>query len=756
MNAIWWLWSQRHAGRLRWVLHLTLLVACLSLSIPCKADMVFPARLEITEVEPGIFEVFFVLPVVQGKVLKAQPVLPSGCVPLTKPVITGDYNAKISKWQVTCLPDSLYGQKFGIEGLLGSQVDILFSLKMLNGRSYQRMLSPVNAFFLVPYPPRTLSLVKNAIFDGLRTILNHGALYLLMLMVAITKSFNQRTSSTSDISPAPVALVYQPKPWQRLTLPVALAVICFAAGQQLTAAQWLLIPDNLPSTAALLLSAILSLQFLYHQAPALRVNWLLPALLGLAFGSVDYNRDLVAGYTSAEALFASIIFYLGVGLGIIIIFWLSINFLYCINLIFKADNNIKTAQWLAYAVGILSCALLFYEFTPYFFTSGPRWTVPLLSLVFILVVSIWMARTEPGHPLIAAFTLLLLLGTGMVMGIKGIRFDWEISLMLMVLLVFIIYLWFKATPPRWVNLLFIGSGTIMCGLYMTNLAAENLSYARAQTVGFLVVLMLLFILGYYLYSQAGRPLVQSQIFRLVLISLSLVVMGVFWTQEFSQSPLSHFISDYTAGILHIPVASLLLLLLAVVFWPRYKAIHRSMGLKRRAPITSILLAGLAFFLLPWLTLKATNPVSEKGIPDMDRAGVIVQQVLSNTYHAFNLQDENQLYNQLSQSVDQDLIEDIYLDSRRKLRAGVRQGAEVLVKEVELLEIKRSPGETGEDLLRFDTRWVVTARVRHLQHIHHRKNQYTGTIVLKTEDTGWKISGITLTSEDRTVIANTSG
>ena len=64
-------------------------------------------------------------------------------------------------------------------------------------------------------------------------------------------------------------------------------------------------------------------------------------------------------------------------------------------------------------------------------------------------------------------------------------------------------------------------------------------------------------------------------------------------------------------------------------------------------------------------------------------------------HAFNLEDEDMLYEQLAKSVDQRLIEDIYLDSRRKLRAGVRQGAEVLVKDVELVEMNPAEDRSGD-------------------------------------------------------------
>ena len=49
-----------------------------ALIIPGKAhaDIVYPSRLELIETEPGILEVTFVLPVIQGKVLNARPILP--------------------------------------------------------------------------------------------------------------------------------------------------------------------------------------------------------------------------------------------------------------------------------------------------------------------------------------------------------------------------------------------------------------------------------------------------------------------------------------------------------------------------------------------------------------------------------------------------------------------------------------------------------------------------------------------------------
>jgi hypothetical protein len=352
--------------------------------------------------------------------------------------------------------------------------------------------------------------------------------------------------------------------------------------------------------------------------------------------------------------------------------------------------------------------------------------------------------------------LLIFLITGVILSLSGIKLDWAVTSILLVLLVMAIYLGFNVAPSGWFNLLITGGGAVMCGYYMSQLAGENLSYAAARTMGFVVILGLMFILGQPIFHKLSMVTDRNQPVRLILVISGVIVIGVAWFREFSQTHLGQIISDYTAGILRVPLVSLLLVLLAVWFWPRYRSIHKSIGLERRMPIVSMLLMGLALFLFPWFTLKAKNPFSGTGVPDLDRSEVIVQQLLYNTYHAFNLQDEDQLYEQLAQSIDQELIEDIYLDSRRKLNTGVQQGAEVLVKEVALLEINHALSNVDDNQMHFDTKWMVIARVKHLQHIHHRRNLYTGSVSLKMEDAQWKISRINLLSEDRTVIPNTGG
>ena len=159
--------------------------------------------------------------------------------------------------------------------------------------------------------------------------------------------------------------------------------------------------------------------------------------------------------------------------------------------------------------------------------------------------------------------------------------------------------------------------------------------------------------------------------------------------------------------------------------------------------------GLAILTIPYGWTGLNNPWSSGNLMSDSEAKGILNNTLSNVYTAFNLEDEDELFERLSQNVDEDLIDQIYLDSRRRLNAGVREGAQVTVKDIDIIEIVPKD-DNGEDQV-FEVTWVVTARVKHLQHVHHRRNKYIGDITLRSGEDSWKIAHINLTSEDRTVV-----
>ena len=97
-----------------------------------------------------------------------------------------------------------------------------------------------------------------------------------------------------------------------------------------------------------------------------------------------------------------------------------------------------------------------------------------------------------------------------------------------------------------------------------------------------------------------------------------------------------------------------------------------------------------------------------------------------------------------------LVTDLYLDSRRRLVAGTREGASVVVRQVSLQDVK-APRTSEGDNPAYSCRWTVTAKVTHWQHTHQRRNVYEGDLRLTVENDRWKLAGLNLRSEEREVV-----
>jgi hypothetical protein len=250
----------------------------------------------------------------------------------------------------------------------------------------------------------------------------------------------------------------------------------------------------------------------------------------------------------------------------------------------------------------------------------------------------------------------------------------------------------------------------------------------------------------------GRGMSKQQSVR-VAGMLGVAVALVLWGQATVAWLHATLITDYALGILRLPALSLGLLFLALLLWPRRSKVAAHLGVAVRKPVIHLVLPVLAVLLIQLGNLSVRNPVFEHNAPRAEQAQRIFERMLGQTYTAFNLEDEEQLYRQLSENVGDDLVEDLYLDSRRRLNSGVREGAEVTVKDVTVRQVG-APLESSaaNDSFAYEVEWMVTARVKHLQHIHHRRNSYAGVLQIRAEDGRWKLEQIDLISEDRAIVA----
>ncbi|MBW2414283.1 MAG: hypothetical protein JRG76_07215 [Deltaproteobacteria bacterium] len=136
---------------------------------------------------------------------------------------------------------------------------------------------------------------------------------------------------------------------------------------------------------------------------------------------------------------------------------------------------------------------------------------------------------------------------------------------------------------------------------------------------------------------------------------------------------------------------------------------------------------------------------DAGLSDA-RAREVVGGLLHNVYRAFDFRDDERIYDVLSTSVEGDLLEQIYLETRRGLELANQGGARARVKEVDLVELEASPSGGGG--FRARTVWNVGGSVGHWGHMHQRRNRYRAEIDVASVDGSWKLVGLEILEEER--------
>lgn len=166
--------------------------------------------------------------------------------------------------------------------------------------------------------------------------------------------------------------------------------------------------------------------------------------------------------------------------------------------------------------------------------------------------------------------------------------------------------------------------------------------------------------------------------------------------------------------------------------------------RKRAPF---FIAGALFFALAagafyqMVREPGSGPVGE------DQSRAIVENLLKNIYHAFAFRDESTIFDTLAVSVDGPLLEKLYLDIRRGLELEETGGPRVKVLRVALVdcEMRRAPGGGG---LEADVAWACMGNVSHWGHVHPRRNQYRGQLLIEPVEGTWKVTEVNILEEER--------
>jgi hypothetical protein len=129
-----------------------------------------------------------------------------------------------------------------------------------------------------------------------------------------------------------------------------------------------------------------------------------------------------------------------------------------------------------------------------------------------------------------------------------------------------------------------------------------------------------------------------------------------------------------------------------------------------------------------------------------RARELIGGLLHNVYRAFDFRDEGRIYDVLAQSVDGDLLERLFLETRRGLELQSQGGARAKVKQVELVDLSIESTDGGA--FSAAASWNVAGSVGHWGHVHERRNRYRAELGVASIDGSWKLVRVDVLEEER--------
>ena len=150
-----------------------------------QADIFRPAYLELRETGPDTYAVFWKLPALGDRRLRAEVRFPAGTQVLGERAGRFEGGAYIGRWQVA-RAGGLTGEEISIDGVLGGVTDVIVRIERADGSSQLERLLPENARFTVVVPAGTGEIAGSYLVLGVEHILggiDHLLFVLALLLV---------------------------------------------------------------------------------------------------------------------------------------------------------------------------------------------------------------------------------------------------------------------------------------------------------------------------------------------------------------------------------------------------------------------------------------------------------------------------------------------------------------------------------------------------------------------------------------------
>jgi len=689
------------------------------------ADLANPSTLTLKETSPSRFTVELTLPIIQGRVLKARPVLPDICVIEGDAEVQGDGLKVVRTWAMSCDPDDLVGTAIGVHGLLGTSQDVQLTIEMLDGRNYVGQLRPTQAYYLVPPSPTMRSMAVDVGGVAARQALRRPELVILLLLCVF---FGVRLPGLFTSAGA--------------------FSVASALGQWLKAGNWIAVSSFLPVMLVAAMGLAIALSIIRGRASPPRAGWAtasaLMALIGVLYGAGGLPVKMVLSGSEQRLVFLFSALGTMAALAILI---LCAGQLHALVAGSRETVRRRLRFWIAYLGGVAACAVVLYQATAPYFAGGVTPAVPLAALLGALALGAWCSAQPPPVRSLLPGVAGCMVVVGLALSLRGISMPQTTLAVYGSLALVGLLLLRPARWPGWAVLVAVAVSSLYHGVYAGGVLRGSVALPVAQATAMIVLLVFLFLVAYLRAGQRGSRGAAVRVF-----GLATALLAVLWRiAEYRDWIDGEVAVEATMGLFQLPVLALVLALAALLMWPRKRRFQPA-AKTRRVPVHWGLVMA-ALFTVPVGGCAVRSPFYTPRAPTAAEARPIMGMLLTDTYLAFNLPDEDAAFDRLARNLSEELVPRVYLDSRRRLTAGTRKGAEVTVKDVSVMSVDDpSAVESGDGSFTYPCKWVVTARVKHWQHIHDRQNIYVGTLTIRVEDDRWKISDLELLSEEREILS----
>lgn len=126
----------------------------------------------------------------------------------------------------------------------------------------------------------------------------------------------------------------------------------------------------------------------------------------------------------------------------------------------------------------------------------------------------------------------------------------------------------------------------------------------------------------------------------------------------------------------------------------------------------------------------------------DQAKNVFTALHSGLYRSLDFGTEDRIYDALAQTVDGELLEDLYLQLRQSLELRDQGGAIARIRSVEYdagAAVARKESVVPWPGFQYKSTWTVSGTVEHWGHVHERQNQFDAVFTIEPREGHWKIT-----------------